>query len=39
MIAIRKDRTAAGMDADLVGLDHNLNVRWTMVGGRSGYPA
>jgi len=39
MIATRESRTAAGMDADLVDLDHNLNVRWTMVGGRSGYPA
>jgi len=35
----RKGRIAQGMDADLVGLDHNLSVRWTMVRGQIVYQA
>lgn len=30
----RKGRLVPGMDADLIGLDEDLRVRWTMVGGR-----
>lgn len=33
----QKGQIAAGMDTDLVGLDTDLQVQWTMVGGRMVY--